>query len=82
MVGWEEAVFSTTIRGRLKLVHNGREYTKLRKTKNLTFWECCKKRSGCKGKAKTQTIDSKEMVKAYDLHNHDYLEIFNIKSEF
>lgn len=72
MIGWEEAVFTTTMKGRLKLVLNGFEYIKTFTSNNdHTLWVCAKKRrTNCKGKAKTQRVGSKQMAIAYDDHLH------------
>lgn len=68
----DEATFAMTVRGNSKLLHEGYEYTKSTVTNGFTNWRCCRCRwEQCKGKAKTIKIGLKEMVKAYDLHNHD-----------
>lgn len=68
-----EAVFTMTRNGGLKLIHQNLEFFKFR-TKNrsgVTYWRCMKfSRFKCKGKAMTQKIGLKEMVKFYGIHNH------------
>lgn len=52
-------------------MHAGHEYVKGRTTNGITYWRCVKNRhEQCKGKASTMQIDSVQMVKAYDTHNH------------
>lgn len=80
LIGWEEAVFTTTQQGRLKLVLNGFEYTKSMTSKSdITLWVCAKKRrTNCKGKAKTKRVESKQMAIAYDDHLHPP-DVFSIE---
>lgn len=62
-----------TMRGRFKLVHNGYEYTEQSGAKNAqtTTWRCVRsRRQHCKGKAITKQIDSKQMIKTYNEHDH------------
>lgn len=68
----DEATFTMTKKGRLKLLHEGFEFTKHKTNKlGITFWECSKtRRFYCKGKARTSQIDGKEVVKLYGVHNH------------
>lgn len=72
LIDWyQEAVFSTTQQGRLKLIHRGFQYTTANKNNGVTYWVCSKKRCECRGKARTMQINGKQMVKTYDLHNHN-----------
>lgn len=67
------ATFTMSLKGHFKLLHGGFEFTKERTNKEGTTinWVCSKKRRyGCKGKARTRRIDSKEMVKIFGRHNH------------
>lgn len=67
----EEATFVISKRGYSKLTLNGYEYTKRSTNNGITYWRCCNARwKQCGGKAQTQLIDKKQMVKAYDDHNH------------
>lgn len=60
-----------TARGFYKLVHNEFEYCKNYERNHICYWRCSKSRRGyCRGKACTQQIGLKQMVKAYDVHNH------------
>lgn len=62
-----------TQRGHSKLLYGGFEFVRNRinKVGNTTVWDCSQKRQfGCKGKAQTRQINSKEMVKLYGMHNH------------
>lgn len=72
MIDWEEALFSTMIRGRLKLILNGFEYTQVPTSNSKNrLWVCAKKRrNNCKGNAKTQRVGTKQMALAYDDHLH------------
>lgn len=67
-----EAVFTMSKKGQFKLTHGGFEFTKRTgKNHNKTLWVCVKtRREHCKGKAETQRIDGREMVKLYGVHNH------------
>lgn len=71
----DEAVFTMSTRGRFKLVHNGFEYFQGRVTKDVTYWRCKDRiHNRCKGKAITQNVGSKEVVKSYGIHNHGPLK--------
>lgn len=57
--------------GYSKLIHSGYSYTKKRISKESTFWRCVFfQRTRCTGKAVTQQIGKKHLVKAYAAHNH------------
>lgn len=69
----DEANFRLTLRGNNKLVYKGYEYNyyKWSSSNDITYWRCSKSRwSQCKGKAQTRLVNGKQMVKAYDEHNH------------
>lgn len=68
----DEATFTMTRAGKFKLLQGGYEFTKMKSNlQGHTIWKCSQKsRLRCKGKAKTQQIDGREMVKLYDIHNH------------
>lgn len=60
-----------TKQGNFQLILNGFEYNKRTQTNGTTFWRCAKQyRHGCKGKAQTRQIGSKQMTKVYGKHNH------------
>lgn len=61
-----------SLRGNLKLIHNGFEFLKQRDgAKGVTHWTCVKSRwNHCKGKARTFKDGHKEMVKLSCAHNH------------
>lgn len=68
---FDEPEFCRTKQNQLKLVHNEFQYTKLRSSFTKTYWRCCRnQRYDCKGKAITRKIGHKEIVIAYDNHNH------------
>lgn len=61
-----------TNRGRFKLQHLGYEYTKNYSNSSGTYWRCVQARRGyCKGKARSKQIGPRQMVGAYDTHNHE-----------
>lgn len=65
------ATFTSTVRGQVKLIHKGFEYTRYQFRNNFTKWRCCKCRwQQCKGKAITRQFGPIEMVRAYGKHNH------------
>lgn len=66
----EEATFTLSKKGHFKLINNGFCYIKFMKSKNLTRWRCSKYALECKAKAITKKINSIEMVKVYNPHNH------------
>lgn len=66
----EQATFTLSKKGHFKLMNNGFCYLKFKKSKYLTRWRCSKYASECKGKAVTKKINSIEMVKVYNPHNH------------
>lgn len=66
------ALFTTTLKGQMKLLNGGHEYTKQREAKGITHWMCVKRRRGqCRGKAMSRLVGTNYMVKVYDVHNHD-----------
>lgn len=68
------------MRGALKLLYQGYEYTKQRTTDVDTFWMCVRQNKlGCKGRSITRQFGQKYYVKEY--HNHNHLPN-DIKSEF
>lgn len=66
----EEATFTMTRTGNLKLIHHLYEYTKNYVRGDATYWRCVK-RSTCRAKAVTRNIGHREMVKVYDSHSHE-----------
>lgn len=70
----EEAEFTMSRAGQLKLTHDNHAFYKhsILKPSGQTFWRCDKYKSNkCKVKAYTITIGEREMVKVYGLHTHD-----------
>lgn len=66
-----EAIFTMTIRGKTKLLHDGYEYTKTDARNGVTYWVCTKARNQyCRGKAKSRQIGLREMMTPYSDHNH------------
>lgn len=64
-----EAAFTVTSIGTSKLIHNGYQYTKRGIARSgITKWRCQYRK--CKGKARTQQIEFKEMVQMYYPHDH------------
>lgn len=60
-----------TSRGNFKLLHGGFEFLKHYNTGNLTHWCCTKKRKmRCRGRARTQRFNEKEIVEVLGIHNH------------
>lgn len=61
-----------SLKGKMKLIHNGFEFVKQRDgSRGITHWVCAKcRRYHCRGKAKTCQIGQKQMVKFVDQHNH------------
>lgn len=69
----DEAEFTLTKAGSLKLIHNNHEFYKHSIQLNgETFWRCEKyKIHRCKVKAYTRTVGLKEMVKVKGTHSHE-----------
>lgn len=60
-----------TTRGNWKLVYGGYVYLRNHTHKSTTYWGCNKARwHDCRGKAVTKQIGQKQMVRAYEQHNH------------
>lgn len=67
----EEAIFTMSNHGRFKLVHDDKEYWKISKNNETSYWICSKyAKTGCKAKARTRRFGQKEMVKFCNEHNH------------
>lgn len=67
----DEATFSVTQMGGLKLVHHGYQYHKKREHKGVTYWRCKKSKIlKCKALAHTKNFDGKQLVKISGAHNH------------
>lgn len=67
----DEANFTISQRGSLKLIHNGYKYLKDSESNGITSWRCEKqRRQYCKGKAQTQKIGETQMVRTRFEHNH------------
>lgn len=70
-----------TKKGNYKLLAGGFEFLKHYTSKqgDTTYWDCSKKHQlGCRGRAHTKQVGTKQMVKFLGTHNH-FLD--NIASE-